>query len=93
MGAGRFLARLGPERHEKLAKAAGARGVSVNQLVCEAVDQLLEGGGVSSSEARKAALAELASVLPLLQRGFVLVPTAEADSNTWTGLMNGSEPS
>jgi hypothetical protein len=93
MRKGNFLARLGEERHAKLAQAAGERGTSVNQLVCDAVDLMLEGGGMSSSEARKAVLAELADVLPRLAQGFVLVPSAEAGSNTWADLMNGGEPS
>lgn len=93
MGTGRLLARLGEERYNELAKLAGARGVSMNQLVCDAVDLMLEGGGMPSSEAREAVLKELAHVLPLLQRGFVLVPGAEAGSNTWANLMDGGEPS
>lgn len=93
MGTGRFLARLGEERCEELAKLAGARGVSMNQLLCEAVDLMLEGGGMTSSEARASVLKELAHVLPLMQKGFVLVPGAEAGSNTWANLMDGGEPS
>lgn len=82
---------MGEERCEELAKLAGARGVSMNQLLCEAVDLLLEGGGMTSSEARETVLEELARVLPLLRRGFVLVPGAEAGSNTWANLMDGGE--
>jgi len=93
---GNFLARLGEKRRERLAKLAAERGVSVNQLLCEAADLLLEGGGMPSSEARKAVLDELAGVLPRLRQGYVLMPSAEvpdaAGPGSWSRLMNGDEP-
>lgn len=90
---GNFLARLGEERHERAAKLAAERAISVNQLICEAVDLLLEGGEVPSSGARKAVLAEIADIASRLRAGFTLVPSAEAPgSGSWSEFMDGEAP-
>jgi hypothetical protein len=88
MGRGDYLARLGEERREKLAAKAAQLGCSMNALLCEGVDIMLEGEGMSRSEARKLVLAELSEALPKLARGFVLVPGAEVPGSSWDGLMD-----
>ena len=93
---GNFPARLGEERHERLAKLAAERAVSMNQLLCEAVDLLLEGGGMPSSEARQAVLDEIAGLLPRLRQGFILVPGTEApaiaEPGSWSSVLGEDWP-
>ena len=89
MGRGDYPARLGEERHERLAKLAAERGCSMNQLLCEAVDLVLSGEGISSSGAVRQALAQLAAVARQLGQGFVLVPASEAGDQTWSDIVNG----
>jgi HicB family len=88
MGRGDFLARLGEERREKLAAKAAKLGVSMNQLLCEGVDIMLEGEGMSRSEARKEVLAEISAVVAKLGQGHVLVPAAEGLPASWDGMMD-----
>jgi len=88
MGRGDFLARLGEERREELAAKAAKLGVSMNQLLCEGVDIMLEGEGMSRSEARKEVLAEISDVVAKLGGGYVLVPAAEGLPSSWDGMMD-----
>jgi len=87
MGSGDHLTRMGPERHAAASKAAAAAGLSLNAFVCRAVDAALEGGGMSSSEARDKALAEVADIAVRLREGYVLVHPDEDAKSHWDQLM------
>ncbi len=62
---GSFNVRIGPERHRRLAREAARRGISLNEMVCCAIDVFLDHGEVREPAHHNYYLIQIRHSLPL----------------------------
>jgi hypothetical protein len=96
VGKGDFLLRLDPEELERVHKAAADEGITASDYIREGIGLRHQQAGIPRPETRESILAEVADVASKLKAGFVLVPSAEAESSggpdSWSGLMDREGP-